>query len=237
MVPMVQSLPRTLAEEAAPRPPRKGELTRRAILEVAIDIASAEGLEGLTIGRLARELGKSKSGLFAHFGSKAQLQLAAVDAAAAVFLDEVVHPALGAHRGLARLWAYCDCWLTHVERKVFRGGCFFAAAGAEFDSRPGAVRDRIADMSTRWLGILAGEVRLAQELGDLAAAAEPAQVAFEVHGFLLSANWERELLGRADAFARARMALHARLLALATSPAGREWLLSLAPRVPSAEPG
>ncbi|HEX8188504.1 MAG TPA: helix-turn-helix domain-containing protein, partial [Pyrinomonadaceae bacterium] len=121
-----------------------GERTRQAILEAAVDIASEEGLEGLTIGRLAAELSMSKSGLFAHFGSKEELQLATVEAARDVFVREVVRPAFGAPRGLARLWQLCDVWLGYVRREVFRGGCFFAAAAAEFDGRPGAVRDRVA---------------------------------------------------------------------------------------------
>src|ERR687885_2690983 len=107
-----------------------GERTRRGILEAAVDIASAEGLEGLTIGRLAAETGMSKSGLFAHFGSKEGLQLATVEAAREIFIREVVRPAFDAGRGLARLWKLCDVWLTYVRGGVFRGGCFFAAGGA-----------------------------------------------------------------------------------------------------------
>src|ERR1043166_4628074 len=122
----------------------QGERTRRAILETAVHIASAEGLEGLTIGRLATELSMSKSGLFAHFGSKEELQLATVEAARDIFVREVIRPAFEAPKGVARLWGLCDVWLEYVRREVFRGGCFFAAAAAEFDGRPGAVRDRIA---------------------------------------------------------------------------------------------
>ncbi|HYG79697.1 MAG TPA: TetR/AcrR family transcriptional regulator, partial [Pyrinomonadaceae bacterium] len=117
-----------------------GERTRQAILEAAVHIASEEGLEGLTIGRLASELSMSKSGLFAHFGSKEELQLATVEAARAVFVREVVGPAFAAEKGLARLWKLCEVWLGYVEGEVFRGGCFFTAAAAEFDGRPGAVR-------------------------------------------------------------------------------------------------
>ena len=113
--------------------------TRREILQFAVDIASAEGLEGLSIGRLATELKMSKTGIFAHFGSKEQLQLATVEAAGQIFLEKVVQPALKSPRGLPRLKAILEHWLEYVERVVFRGGCFFAAASAEFDSRPGAV--------------------------------------------------------------------------------------------------
>ena len=186
-----------------------------------MDIASAEGLEGVTIGRLATELNMSKSGLFAHFGSKQGLQLAAVEEAATIFTAEVIRPALRAPHGVARLWALYHCWLSYVERRVFRGGCFFAAAGAEFDSRPGPVRDLIADKSRQWLDALAEAVRLAQALGELDPTMEPAQLAFEVNGYGLSANWMRELLGDEAAFARARAALRERLLGLARSPEAR----------------
>ncbi len=218
-------MPETVAASnpvlAAPTRGRKGHLTRQAILETAVDIASAQGLEGLTIGRLAKELGMSKSGLFAHFGSKLDLQLATVDEAGEIFLAEVIRPAMQAPRGMARLWALADCWLSYVERRVFRGGCFFAAAGAEFDSRPGPVRDRIADKSRQWLGSLAIAARQAQQMGELDLAEDPEQIAFEINGFDLSANWARELLGDDHAFVRARRATRRRLMDAAT-PAGRK---------------
>src|SRR3984893_3143683 len=125
--------------------------TRVEILAVAVDLASAEGLEGLSIGRLATELRMSKTGIFAHFGSKEQLQLATVDAAKQVFLEQIVQPALECSRGIPRLRAILDNWIGYVERIVFRGGCFFAAASAEFDSRPGPVRDEIAALTKAWL--------------------------------------------------------------------------------------
>ena len=112
----------------------QGERTRKAILETAVHIASAEGLEGLTIGRLALELSMSKSGLFAHFGSKEDLQVATIETARAIFINEVVRPAFETAQGLHRLWKLCDIWLGYVQSGVFRGGCFFAAAAAEFDT-------------------------------------------------------------------------------------------------------
>ena len=132
----------------------RGDRTRQAILEVAVDVASAEGLEGLTIGRLAAELSMSKSGLFAHFGSKEELQLATVEAARDIFIREVIRPSFEAGKGLARLWKLCDVWLAYVRSEVFRGGCFFAAAAAEFDGRPGLVRDRVAGIMKEWLATL-----------------------------------------------------------------------------------
>ncbi|MGH9458177.1 MAG: TetR/AcrR family transcriptional regulator [Thermoanaerobaculia bacterium] len=184
----------------------KGERTRRAILDVAVDLASAEGLEGLTIGRLAAELSMSKSGLFAHFGSKEDLQLACVAAAREIFLDEVIRPALLAPRGIARLRALCDCWMSYAERKVFRGGCFFDAAAAEFDSRPGPVRDGIAANWRDWLSMLEAAVRKAQEAGELDPGADPAQIAYELNALVTAANRSAQLLGDDAAWTRARTA-------------------------------
>src|SRR5438132_11852451 len=121
------------AAAAVPRRGRaaQGERTRQAILAVAVNVASVEGLEGLTIGRLATELGMSKSGLFAHFGSKEELQLATIEAAREIFIEEAVRPSLEARRGLPRLWRLCETWLAYAQREVFRGGCFFTAASLE----------------------------------------------------------------------------------------------------------
>lgn len=195
-------------------PETKGERTREAVLAIAMDLASAEGLEALTIGRLARECHLSKSGLFAHFGSKEDLQLATVEAASRVFYRTVVRPANRAPSGLPRLWALLDNWLAYVEGKVFSGGCFFAAVGAEFDSRPGVVRDAVAAASADWLGRLASAVRAAQARREVRADVDPVQVAFEMNGFMLAANWAFELAEHPDAFRRARRAMHDRLRTL-----------------------
>lgn len=203
-----------------------GERTRQAILEAAVDIASEEGLEGLTIGRLAAELSMSKSGLFAHFGSKEELQLATVEAAREVFVREVIRPAFEAPKGLGRLWQLCDVWLEYVRREVFRGGCFFAAAAAEFDGRPGAVRDRVAAIMKEWLAVLGRSVAEAQSEGQLDPAADPAQLAFELHALEMGANWAYQLHGDRQAFARARTAMVERLRRLAT-PEGLPHLPSL----------
>src|SRR5216683_2380777 len=147
--------------------------TRQEILRVAMDIASAEGLEGLSIGRLATELRMSKTGIFAHFGSKEQLQLATVDAAKQIFLEQVVKPGLSSPRGLPRLKVMLESWLGYVERIVFRGGCFFAAASAEFDSRPGKVRDEIASLTKAWLMALQGEIAFARKEKHIKASVVP----------------------------------------------------------------
>ncbi len=192
-------------------PPRRGEQTRQAILLEAVDLASAEGLEGLTIGRLASALGMSKSGLFAHFGSKDELELSTVDAAREIFIDEVLRPGLAARRGLPRLEALCEAWLSYAERLVFRGGCFFAAASAELDSRPGPVRDRVAEVMAEWMQALERAVREAQAAGDLESTQDPAQLAFELHALVMGANSVFQLHGDGTVFERARSGIRWRL--------------------------
>lgn len=185
----------------------QGEGTRKAILEAAVHIASAEGLEGLTIGRLAADLSMSKSGLFAHFGSKEELQVATVEAARSIFIREVIRPAFEGEHGLVDLWHLCDTWLSYVESGVFRGGCFFAAVAAEFDSRPGPVRDRIAEIMKEWLATLRRAVADAQAAGELKSEVDPTQMAFEFNALELGANWAFQLYGDKQAFARAREAM------------------------------
>ena len=185
--------------------------TRQDILSVAMDIASAEGLEDLSIGRLATELGMSKTGIFAHFGSKEGLQVATVDAAKEVFIREVVQPAVATDRGVTRLRAMLDSWLGYVERVVFRGGCFFAAASAEFDSRPGRVRDQIAALTKSWLRAIEDEIVFAQSAGQLSAVVDAAQLAFELHAYVQEANWAFKLFSDKSAFRRARQAIADRL--------------------------
>lgn len=198
-------------EKAVKARKARGDRTRQAILEVAVDVASAEGLEGLTIGRLASELSMSKSGLFAHFGSKEELQLATVEAARGIFIREVIRPAFEAAQGLPRLWKLCDVWLAYVRDEVFRGGCFFAAAAAEFDGRPGLVRDRVAGIMKEWLAVLRGSIAEAREAGQLNADANPPQLAFELNALEMGANWAYQLYGDRQAFSRAREAMLDRL--------------------------
>src|SRR3954452_20538321 len=155
--------------------------TREAILERAVDLASAEGLEGLTIGRLAAEMKMSTSGLFRHFGSKEALQLATVEAAARRFLAEVIAPALEREPGMERLRALGDLYLDHLQAQVFAGGCFWGATAHEFDDRPGAVRDAIRDAVRAWLALLTAEA------GN-AGAADPEQTAFELQALAQGAN-------------------------------------------------
>jgi len=181
--------------------------TRREILRTAADIASAEGLEGLSIGRLATELNMSKTGVFAHFGSKEHLQLATVDAARQTFMEQVVLPALAHPRGVRRLRAMLDSWIGYVERIVFRGGCFFAAASAEFDSRRGPVRDEIAKLTRAWMLALQEEIRVARSGREIRAAVDPVQLAFELHAYVQEANWAFKLFNDKSAFRLARCAI------------------------------
>ena len=201
----VRSTPAAQARQA------QGDRSRQAILEVAVHLASAEGLEGLTIGRLAAETRMSKSGLFAHFGSKEELQLATVEAARSIFIKNVILPALKAEQGLPRLRKLCELWLDYANRKIFRGGCFFAAASAEFDSRPGPVRDRIAEIMREWLGGLLRTVVEAQEANQLDKKVDASQLVFEINALEMGANWSFQLHRDKQAFARARLAIFERL--------------------------
>jgi AcrR family transcriptional regulator len=165
-----------------------------------VDLASTEGLEGLTIGRLASELQMSKSGLFGHFGSKEELQLATIEKAGRRFVQEVVEPALNTDEGSPRLRALCDRYLGYLERRVFPGGCFWAAATIEFDGKPGPVRDRLRDAVAAWVGELERQARIA-------GAPDPAQLAFQLQAMIQGANSSFQLFGDQTAFRRAREAI------------------------------
>lgn len=185
--------------------------TREAILARGVDLASLEGLEGLTIGRLASELAMSKSGVLGHFGSKEALQLAVVDAAAEVFTREVADCAAGTPPGLLRLRAMCEAWISYLERRAFPGGCFFAAAASEFDDRGGPVRDALARLSALWQRNLRRQLHVAVEAGDLPADPGADQVAFELLGAMLALNQTLQLHRDRTAPDSARVAI-ARLL-------------------------
>jgi AcrR family transcriptional regulator len=195
-------------------PKTKGERTREAILETAAALATQEGLEPLSIGRLAEATGMSKSGLFAHFGSKEELQLATVDHAAAMFVAEVIAPAREAPRGLARVWALCDHMVDYAERQVFPGGCFFACTSFEFNNRPGPVRDRIEEMLRSWLSYLEHAVEQAQQLGELDARVSAREIAFQLDSFAQSSNAQFQLFRDPAVFDAARRAIRDRLESL-----------------------
>jgi AcrR family transcriptional regulator len=191
--------------------PSKGERTRAAILDESARLATIDGLEGLSIGRLARATGMSKSGLYAHFGSKLDLQLATIEAARETFVAEVLRPALRAPAGIERLLAACEEYLSHIERRVFPGGCFFSAAVVDVGTRPGPVHDAIVAQRVEWLALLERLAREAAELGELEPGADPVQLAFEFQALLVAANTSFILQGDPGAFERARIAIHARL--------------------------
>jgi AcrR family transcriptional regulator len=194
-----------------------GARTRESILRTAADVASVDGLDGLSIGRLAAGLDMSKSGLFAHFGSKEDLQLATIEEARQRYTREVIAPGLTAEAGINRIYALCESFLSYVQREVFPGGCFFASAMAEFDCKAsGPVRDRIAECQQQWLATIENAARTAIDIGDLRTDSDPGQLAFELEAALLSANWYFHLYSDATYFDRARRAIRARLASEAT---------------------
>jgi AcrR family transcriptional regulator len=192
----------------------KGERTRHAILDVAASLATEEGLEPLSIGRLAEATGMSKSGLFAHFGSKEELQLATVDHAASVFVREVIAPARAAPRGLPRVWALCEQMVDYSQRQVFPGGCFFASTSIEFNNRPGPVRDRIEEMLRSWFSYLEHAVEQAQQTGELDPKVGAREVAFQLDAFAQAANTQYQLFRDDRVFDEARRAIRERLESL-----------------------
>ena len=207
----------------------RGDRTRRAILTAAVNVASVEGLEGLSIGRLATELEMSKSGLFAHFGSKEELQISTVRAAAAIFAHRVVLPAQEQFEpGIARLHGMLDLWLDYMEHGIFAGGCFFAAATSEMDGRPGPVREAVAQQMTRWALALAEHARDAIERGELVEDSDPEQLAFELDALGIAVNSGWQLHEDHAVFERGHRAIRRRLEAEATER-GRAALAATVP--------
>jgi AcrR family transcriptional regulator len=181
-----------------------GVKSRRAILDASARLATVEGLNGLSIGGLAEHIGMSKSGLYAHFKSKEELQLATIQTAAEIFDAEVVTPASAAPPGIRRLWALSEKFLAHLERGVFPGGCFFASVAAEVDTRPGPVRDRIFEVIGDWVGALADAVADAQAAGEIDPAEDAEQLVFEIDAMLLMANTAYVIEPSAEALERGR---------------------------------
>lgn len=185
------------------------------ILAAAIDTASVEGLEGLTIGRLADAAGHSKSGVATLFGSKEQLQLATVGAARDVFIERVVAPARArSERGLSRVCALISSWLEYSDDRVFRGGCFFAATSVEYDARPGAVRDAVVAASSEWEDYLTISIEYAMAAGELPGLDDSRQLTFEIVSFLEAANTRSLMYASVEPYDRAATALRVRLLGL-----------------------
>lgn len=181
--------------------------TRAAVAGVAVDRASVEGLEGLTIGALANEVEMRKSSVFSLFGSKEELQLATLDAAVEQFTNEVWQPVADQPPGVRRLLALCDSWLGYHERESLPGGCFLTTATIEFDARPGPMRDAVAAVMGRWLGLLEREAELAIEAGEVPGDTEPADVAFELNALAAAASYGFKLNRDPEVFARARRSM------------------------------
>src|SRR3954447_11468734 len=209
----------TSAQRPTPRPRRPGrsdgDRNRAAILREAARMATVDGLDGLSLARLAEAVGISKSGLFGLFGSKEELQLATIDTAAAIFEELVIAPAEAATAGLPRLRAYVDGFLDHVEESVFPGGCFFVSAMGELDTRPGPVRDGAMAFSQRWLTLLAEQVAAGQAIGELDPDADPSQIAFELNAYMVLGNMQFVATSDPAALDHVRRAVDARLAALA----------------------
>ena len=189
----------------------KGAQTRNQILDQALRLASETGLDGLSIGNLAARVGMSKSGLFAHFSSKDNLEVAVLDEAARRFVDLVVSPALREPRGAPRVRALLDRWLTWVQQDFMPGGCIFLAAAVELDDRPGPARERLVEAQRDWLETLAQAVRIAKKEGHFRDDLDAEQFAFEAFGIVESYMFFARLLQSQDAETRVRTA-HARLL-------------------------
>ncbi len=188
-----------------------GERTRSAILRTAASLASVEGLEGLSIGNLAAATGISKSGLYAHFGSKQELQLATVEEAERILNEEVVRPALAARPGLGQLAAACEAFFSYVQRRVFPGGCFFAATSLEMGARPGPVKDRLAGIQSDFTALLRSFAATAIEQRELPAHEDPDLLAFELHAILLGADTKFVLHDDPAALELARRVVRQRL--------------------------
>jgi AcrR family transcriptional regulator len=167
--------------------------TRAAVTQAAVERASVEGLEGLTIGGLAGDTEMRKSSVFSLFGSKRDLQRAALEAAVEQFKEEVWDPVADRKPGIPRLLALCDSWLDYHRREVMPGGCFLTTATIEYDARPGPLRDAIAETMKQWLGVLEREATIAIEAGDLPADTDPADVAFQLNALAAAASYGFQL--------------------------------------------
>jgi AcrR family transcriptional regulator len=194
-----------------------GERSRDAILEQAARLATVEGIGGLSLSRLADAVGMSKSGLFAHFGCKEELQLETIEAASAVFAAHVLEPAATAETGLERLRRLVDGYLRYLQVETFPGGCFFASVLAEVDTQPGPVRDRLVEFLGDWLGRLETAIADAQREGAIDGSEDVAQLTFELEAALLLANTQYVVARSPEPIERARRAISRRLGAAAAS--------------------
>ncbi|MBC9713094.1 TetR/AcrR family transcriptional regulator [Streptomyces sp. TRM66268-LWL] len=195
----------------------RGNRTRRLVLRHTVDIASVEGLEALSVGRIATELGLSKSGVFALFGSKEELQLATIRAAGRIYSDEVLAPVADLPAGVGKVARLCAEWLRYSQGRVFPGGCFFYAVMAEFDARQGPVHDAVVRSLDHWMAYVEQLVAEAQTAGEIDPGIDPAQLAFELVALQEAANAHSLLTGASTPYDRARTGIVSRLRAAATN--------------------
>ena len=198
--------------------PRKGELTRAAIVDAALAIARRDGLEGLTIGDLAAQMRMSKSGVFAHFGSREELQRAVLAEYAARFVSAVLAPAVRKRRGLARLQAILDNWLKLMRREIEQG-CLMISGSIEYDDRPGPMRDAVVDIIRGWSAELQRAIEDAKATGELRTDTDASQLAFEIYGLMLGFHQNARLLRAADSTRRARAGLQRLIEDVRSAPA------------------
>ena len=189
----------------------RGMRSRAAVLERSVQLASQYGLEGLTIGGLAAELGVHKSSVFALFGSKQELQLATLAAARAILIEQVLLPSASSEPGLARLLAIGEAWCDYLGSEVFAGGCFLCAASAEMDGRPGPVRDAVAAVMREWIAVLSANIEAAIKAGELSGDLDPQAMAFKLNALGMAANWQRQLLQERSGIEHARAGWRAEL--------------------------
>lgn len=188
--------------EAHPKAPQKGQQTKAAIVDAALSLATKMGLEGLSIGALADLMHMSKSGVFAHFGSREELQISVVRQYHARFEEEVFFPVLQQPRGLPRLQAMFELWMNRTSVEL-DSGCIYISGAVEFDDRPGPVRDALADSVRIWLAAMSRAIGQAKEAGHLRPDADEQQIAFEIHGLILALHYEARFLKTPGSIARA----------------------------------
>jgi len=197
---------------------RKGEQTRSAIVAAACELAARAGLEGLTIGALAERMQMSKSGVFAHFGSREDLQIAVLKAYEQHFVEEVLVPGLSAPRGLPRLRAIFALWLDRTAVDA-ASACIWISGASEYDDRPGPVRDELVRMVLSWQRELMRAIQQSIETGELRADADPGDLVFDLYGVILILHHDARLMGRADSVTRARRAFDRLIAAYLATPA------------------
>jgi AcrR family transcriptional regulator len=213
---MTAGSPKSLVKNPSAQAPTdgrraRGMRSRAAVLERSVQMASREGLEGVTIGALAADLKVNKSNVFALFGSKEELQLATLAAARGILIDQVIVPALASEVGLPRLLALGDAWCNYLLSDVFAGGCFLCAASTEMDGRPGTVRDAVAAIMREWIAVLSANIQATIAAGDLRGDVDPAAMAFRLNALGMAANWQRQLLDDPSGVEHARAGWKAEL--------------------------